>query len=193
MMHDVVIRRVNSPELITSDLDPNTQYIYEIIAYNILGNQSAATIGNFETKDADNDAVKDNNQDSSTAMIVMLSIGWFAAVAAFIKIVCIRIRRKPKLDLRHTDSQHSTARPSIERSRSAIFENETLNDYNSLPQNTQHETTENNEENSSQQTNESRHQPNNSRYANACFEPTSITSNNIYDAIRDINPALRFN
>ncbi|XP_055887888.1 uncharacterized protein LOC106060507 isoform X2 [Biomphalaria glabrata] len=47
LMHEVIIRRVTNPEVITFDLYPNTQYIYEIIAYNMLGNQSAATTGNF--------------------------------------------------------------------------------------------------------------------------------------------------
>nr|KAI8758963.1 hypothetical protein BgiMline_009587 [Biomphalaria glabrata] len=90
-----------------------------------------------------------------------------------------------------TASEHSTARSTRGRSRSTLFEDVMVNDYNSFPQNVQLETVKNNEENSSQIANEETDPPNNSVYVNACIKPNILTSNNIYDVIGDINPALK--
>ncbi|KAK6987121.1 CUB and zona pellucida-like domain-containing protein 1, partial [Biomphalaria glabrata] len=198
LMHEVIIRRVTNPEVITFDLYPNTQYIYEIIAYNMLGNQSAATTGNFMITAADDDE-GNSSKDFLTPLIVLVSIGWVIALAACVTIliVCLKIRRrKPKLGLSPKDStasELSATRSTRGRSRSIIFEDVMVNDYNSFPQNVQLETVNNNEDNTSQIAKEDTDPPNNSVYVNACIKPNILASNNIYDVIGDINPALRLN
>ncbi|KAH9492280.1 hypothetical protein Btru_024574, partial [Bulinus truncatus] len=195
--HGPMVRRVVCPEIITSDLTPNTEYLYEITAYNKLGNASLSVAGRFKTlndDDDDDDATStkqvDDNEPPPGWMIAVACIGWVSTLTFIVAMtfVCLRNRKKQS-----SPDRAIVQRSSIDRSdtycnvTNPSSQNVRPNDYRNFPQHTQ--VTSPNRTETSQYVNTNIHQIPGSSHSNLTFEPeleTDSNDNSTYEEIGNL-------